>query len=327
MVRKRNLCLLGLLFLICSACSHQQIVEDRIRYTVHTTSDGSDDLLQDHAPVFQADGLSHDYNKIGRPSIRKKGGTEPVIYVDTERPTLYVMKRAFTTNKGDYTNLIYRIHFPKSPFKLIPFNLTAGKNVGLMVVITLDDQKKPMLVTTVHTCGCYLAIIPTTYLPRDFYPKKWQQRPLKVYGETLPAILDYEKIAEPRLLVTLRPVVHRVMDLKLVAEAEFHGKQNNVEYMEFMDMDTLARLPINGETISFYHERGLLRGHVKGAIKAWETLFLSLVSLDLFVGTDKAYADTRETGNPFYTSIKPWNRKKSNMWNFVPFLQFWGWRL
>ncbi len=33
------------------------------------------------------------------------------------------------------------------------------------------------------------------------------------------------------------------------------------------------------------------------------------------------------TQNPFYTSLKPWNRKASDMWNFAHFLQFWGWRL
>jgi len=54
---------------------------------------------------------------------------------------------------------------------------------------------------------------------------------------------------------------------------------------------------------------------------------LSLFSLDFFVGTDKVYSDCRETSNPFYTSLKPWNRKASDMWNFTEFLEFWGWRL
>ena len=65
----------------------------------------------------------------------------------------------------------------------------------------------------------------------------------------------------------------------------------------------------------------------KGFIKPRESLFLSLPSLDPLVGYDKVYGDRRETGNPFYTSLKPWNREASDMWDFPEFLTFWGWRL
>jgi hypothetical protein len=71
----------------------------------------------------------------------------------------------------------------------------------------------------------------------------------------------------------------------------------------------------------------VLKGHVKGAVKPLETLFMSLISLDLFVGADKAYVDTSQTENPFYTSLKPWRRKDSDMWDFFGFLWYWGWRL
>jgi len=66
---------------------------------------------------------------------------------------------------------------------------------------------------------------------------------------------------------------------------------------------------------------------VNGSIKPWESLFLGLPSLDPLVGSDKAYGNGRETGNPFYTSLKPWNREASDMWDFPGFLRFWGWRL
>jgi len=33
------------------------------------------------------------------------------------------------------------------------------------------------------------------------------------------------------------------------------------------------------------------------------------------------------TKNHLYTSLKPWNRTESDMWNFARFLEFWGWRL
>ena len=92
-------------------------------------------------------------------------------------------------------------------------------------------------------------------------------------------------------------------------------------------MASLGEIPLNGTKTSFYHDRGPLKGHVKGSVKPWETLLLSLVSQDLFVGTDKVYGDSEITENPFYTSLKPWNRNSSDMWNFADFLEFWGWRL
>jgi len=76
-----------------------------------------------------------------------------------------------------------------------------------------------------------------------------------------------------------------------------------------------------------FYDTWPLRGHVKGAIKPWESLMLSLVSLDFYVGMDKEYGNTAESGNPFYTSLKPWNRQRSDMNNFAGFLQFHGWKL
>jgi hypothetical protein len=56
-------------------------------------------------------------------------------------------------------------------------------------------------------------------------------------------------------------------------------------------------------------------------------IFMSLISLDLFVGSDKIYADPAVSGNPFYTSLKPWRRDDSDMWDFPRFLAYWGWGL
>ena len=94
------------------------------------------------------------------------------------------------------------------------------------------------------------------------------------------------------------------------------------------DLASLKKLPLeDGTTTSFYHQDWPLTGHVKEAIKPWETLLLGLVSLDLFVGMDKEYGDTLESGNPFYTSLKPWNRSVSDMNDFAGYLRFNGWRL
>jgi hypothetical protein len=237
------------------------------------------------------------------------------------------MKRRFRTEKATYTNLIYRVHFPKVPYSLIPFNLTAGKNVGLMVVVTFNTDNLPVLITTVHTCGCYKAIVPTQYLPDDALPENWTGKQLYVYGEKLPALLQYHAVSTPQLMVHVRPGVHRVMNLEVRDTQVLSADRYRVVPMKTVPMEQLAALPANNGTTSFYHTGGILKGHVKGSVKPLETLFMSLISLDLFVGTDKAYADAAETGNPFYTSLKPWRRDDSDMWNFSNFLSYWGWRL
>jgi hypothetical protein len=169
--------------------------------------------------------------------------------------------------------------------------------------------------------------VPTAYLSKDAFPKDWKAEPLDIYGEHLPPILNFKDIPKPRILVYLRPGVHRVMNLEVRDAQDLTADRFRIIPMKVEAMERLERLPVDGGTTSFYHDAGVLRGHVKGSVKPWETLFMSLISLDLFVGTDKAYADTARTGNPFYTSLKPWRREDSNMWDFARFLQYWGWRL
>lgn len=134
------------------------------------------------------------------------------------------------------------------------------------------------------------------------------------------------KTAGDKLLVTIRPAVHRVMDVRIVdADAMADVPKSIADILPLSILKSL-QLPEGGTTSMFY-DTWPLKGHVKGAIKPWETLLLSLVSMDLFVGMDKEYGNTTESGNPFYTSLKPWNRQASDMNNFAKFLQFYGWNL
>jgi len=132
----------------------------------------------------------------------------------------------------------------------------------------------------------------------------------------------------PKLLIYLRPGVHRVMDIAVVDEGTIKKSTHfTIIPASLKPMQELERIPIDSRTTSFYYNKGVLKGHVKGSVKPWESIFLSLPSLDFFVGSDKIYGDRKETENPFYTSLKPWNREASDMWDFVTFLKFWGWRL
>ncbi len=314
--------------LIISACAYHQKIPAEIPNTLYSADGGGDEILNRYAPLLVAHGYSAVYNRIGRPAARYDNQGNEQIYIDSENPVIYYLKQNFSTKKGSYTNLIYRVHFSKVPFSLIPFHLTAGSNVGLMVVITLDSRAKPVLVTTVHTCGCYLAIVSTSFLPRDALPLNRPEKPVRVYGEKLPWQLDYSSRDNPGLLIHLRPAVHRVMDLEIVAATELQDlRRFTIIKMPLKPVRELEQIPVGQGFTSFYYQKGLLKGHVKGSVKFWESILLSLPSLDFFIGTDKVYGDRQETGNPFYTSLKPWNRNASDMGNFARFLEFWGWRL
>ena len=315
-------------FLLFSGCVyHAAIPVEKIK-RIYATESRVDDPVARFAPVFLTHDHRNDYNLIGRPTAEYDDSGQEKIHVDINEPVIYCRVNSFTTSKGTYTNYIYRIHFPEVPFSFFPFHLTAGKNVGLMVFITLDGNNRPVLVTTVHTCGCYASIIPTSYLPRDMFPEDWEDGDVDVYGETLPGKLEYNEKTEPRLLVHIRPGVHRVMDLEIIeGRILYDSPEFEIEIMQRQSMEGLDRIAINGKTTSFYHKEGILKGHVKGSIKYWESLLMSLISLDLFVGMDKAYDNTDVTENPFYTSLKIWNRNTSDLWHFDRFLEFQGWRL
>jgi hypothetical protein len=313
--------------LLLAGCAHHRPLPPEPYHWVYETDGSADKAAESWAPAFVAYDHAQPYNRIGRPTVRLADDGDREIFIDPDAPVVYFLKRTFTTDKATYTNLIYRVHFPKVPFSLIPFNLTAGKNVGILVVVTLDGDNRPVLVTSVGTCGCYKAMVPTEFLPQDAFPVDWKGETLDIYGEHLPSLLHFKGIPAPRIVVYLRPEVHRVMDLQVRDARDLSADPFRIIPLPIEAMDRLKQLPVDHGTTSFYYDEGFLKGHVKGSVKPWETLFMSFISLDLFVGTDKAYADTAETDNPFYTSLKPWRREDSNMWDFARFLHYWGWRL
>ena len=182
-----------------------------------------------------------------------------------------------------------------------------------------------MLVTTLATCGCYTSLTPTTYTPRSAYPPGWQDRPAELYGETLPARLSYKNIKKPRLAVEIRPGEHRVMGLRVIPGAAMEdARRFRLHQAKLIPAEALRCLPLGQGTTSLFYESGMLEGHVKGAWKPFETLFIGWWCLDGVVGMDKAYG---VKANPLYTSLKPWNRLSSDMNDFPEFLRFWGWGL
>ncbi len=313
---------IGCLVLFTSACTHYSLAEEDSTQLSLAPSEGNE-LLNRYAPLLIVHDTQESFNKVGEVKAKSDGS----VYIDPDQAMFYTHEASFEVEGRKYTNLVYRVHFSNIPFSIIPFHISWGKNVGLMFVVTVNENQEPVLFTTVHTCGCYKALIGTNHTPEELFPEKWITKDLldkdqAVYGEDLPRRINFNNGAQD-ICVSIRPQEHRVMEVTAC------NKQNvaTLDLSPSKPLSSLRAIPSEEGPVSFFHEKGSKEGFVKGAEKPWETLMLSWASLDLWVGTDKAYLRNPESDNTFYTSLKPWNRKKSDMADFPAFVNHWGWRL
>ncbi len=324
----QHLALIAILILLTACTTSRPHPSAPHATTAYVVNDQTSDFYR-FAPVFIAEQTDHAFNRIGKPQARLDDHGDEELYVDASQPFVYVDRQNFTTANGRYTNLIYRIHFEKTPFSLLPFHITAGNNNGLLTVVTLDANNRPLLITTVHTCGCFLAIVPTSELPITAYPEGWESDSQWIYGMTLPGQLQLpEPLDESmRVAIYLKSETHRVMDIQLQSMDEI-TQHSPIKTLNIAPATDLMTLPLSGNrNTSFFETQGNRKGYVKGSHKPLERLLVSWWALDWRVGEDKAFGDKSETGTVFYTSLKPWNRHASDMWPFADFLSFWGWQL
>lgn len=314
------------LLLLIHGCAKHRLDPDGQTQLVALHRGTAKSIILKRAPVFFLQNIQKSHNRIGM--VTAAGSKEAhQIIINSDRPVFYVTSQQFKTSKAKYTNLIYRVHFLEQPFSLFPFHLGAGEHVGLLVILTLDEHERILLVTTAQTCGCYAITLPTQTLSPDFYPPHWPKKEnegINVYGENLPAILPVIR-PQDMLIITVRPEVHRVMHISVQAQGSLPPE---LHFAQMASLDSLKNLSLeDGTATSLYYQSGPLRGHVKGAIKPLETILMGLISFDFFVGMDKEYGDTAVSGNPFYTSLKVWNRNVSDMNDFAGYLKFNGWQL
>lgn len=280
-----------------------------------------------YAPAYLIREPSAPFNKIGTPSVRKVPGDDPEIFVNPETPSIYYEIQEFSTERGSYTNLIYRIHFQEVPLNWGRLNLTSGRNPGLLVIYTLDEKANLLLVTTVQTCGCYLAFLPTTALPPEAFPPDWPTDFQWIYGYTLPSRLSLPPgHSEDRIVFTLASETHRIHDVT-VTSGDTRQTIPDQREITLMPMHALYRLPYQDGTVAFFETEGCRAGYVKNNTKILERLFMSWWAFDLHVGEDKAYSAFDKSETAFYTSLKFWARQASDLKDFPGFLTYWGWKL
>ena len=123
-------------------------------------------LLAQYAPVFDietpkgagANARSHT-DHFG--ALRFTTNDTPGI--DIDNPVAY-QRIAFTRYRGQtLTQLVYSIWFPERPASQM-IDLLAGHLDGVMIRITLDERGIPLLVDSIHSCGCYHLFFPTPRL-------------------------------------------------------------------------------------------------------------------------------------------------------------------
>jgi len=324
--------LLVLLLLISqSACINTKYLpSNTIGPTIaYLPLDAQSDISQ-FAPVFLVEENDLLYNRIGTPSAINNESNDLGVYVDPEKPTIYVQELSFNTENASYKNYVYRIHFKEVPFSLFPFHLTSGKNVGLIVIVTINKNNNPVLITTVHTCGCYLSFVPTSFLAEEAYPPGWDTKKQRVYGENLPGLLSwaepYYNSPDSKIVILLKSGTHRVKWLSKKQLDKIKEEYHYV-YSHIAPMEQLKLLGRDDEAISFFETSGSRKGYVKESHKPFERILMSWWAMDLYVGEDKDFGPSEKTGTLFYTSLKFWDRDQSDMWNFRDFLSYWGWKL
>jgi len=305
----------------CASFGHKQSTPPVALYVAQGNAE-----LTRYAPMIMHENDTEPFNQIGTPVVRSRKNGKPRIEINSATPTIYADKHAFTSVNGqEFTNYIYRIHFEKVPFSVTPFHVTAGRNGGLFIITTVDERGQPLLYTTVHTCGCYLAFVATQYMPVKAYPDNWPDDLQRVFGETLATKI--ELTGENRWpVITLRDGTHRVTNLDARNPAVLQ-RNHRVLRTPLRSLASLRQLPSENGPVSMFQTRGLREGYVRNIFKPFELLLISWWAFDLNVGVDKMYGDADVTGTRFYTSLKPWARKKSDMWNFAAFLDYWGWKL
>ena len=283
--------------------------------------------ISQYTPIFVVEHSDLSYNLIGTPTIKNES-KELSIFIDPDIPSIYVQKLLFKAANTTFKNYIYRIHFQKVPFSLVPFHLTTGQNVGLLVVVTVNGENNPVLITTVHTCGCYLGFVPTSFLNASVFPENWNFKTQRVYGEVLPGLLNLKTSIQAELnskiVILLESGTHRVKWVKTERLEDIKEKYQILP-AHIVPMEKLKSLGQNEKTTSFFETSGPRKGHVKGSHKFFEKILMSWWAMDIYVGEDKDFGNSEETGTIFYTSLKFWDRQKSDMWNFNNFLSYWGW--
>ena len=210
-------------------------------------ADAAEVLLAAHAPLFDIEAQAA-YDAIGAPAWLP--GER--IGVDTTRPVVY-QRLTHTLVRGQaLTQLVYTLWFPERPRKGA-FDLFGGALDGVIVRITLAPDGRPLLLDTIHACGCYHLFFPArgvTLRPDAPTQEEWA---------FVPASLP-EWAPGSRFVIRIATATHYLLGVTSTAQAQ-PGAATYVRRPE-NDLRLLPRP--EGGTRSLYGPDGLVAGSERG---------------------------------------------------------------
>ncbi len=200
-------------------------------------------LLNHYAPVFTVETLS----KADLPgALELDDDASPTI--NTNTPTLY-QDISYTQFNGDtLLQLNYVLWFSARPAEST-FDPYSGAFDAVNIRVTLDKQGTPLIVDSVHQCGCFhmvYALSPTLSFVESENEKPIQQHLAK------PASSD-------RLHVSLSGSQHMITDLR------FTGNIPAAIGLNTQPLDTLFTLKApHGDVLSPFNQHGILAESARG---------------------------------------------------------------
>ena len=220
-------------------------------------------LLAAYAPFFEIE-TSAAYDRFGALFWSNGRGSEstdgrasaPAPLVDLARAVVY-QRLAYTRYQGQtLLQLVYSVWFPERP-RSAALDLLSGTLDSVVLRVTLDASGAPLLVDSIHACGCYHMFFATpgaTPRPATQARMEWA-----FVAATLPALS-----AGQRLLVRLASGSHYIEGLR-PAEASEAGQ---VTPYTLLDDDALRTLPVadapGGSTRSAFWPNGIVPGTERG---------------------------------------------------------------
>jgi hypothetical protein len=201
-------------------------------------------LLQAYAPSLEVETLGS-YDRIG--ALRWAQGKTPE--VDATQPLAY-QRVAYTRFGGQVlAQLVYSFWFAERP-KSGALDLLGGTLDAVVLRITLAPTGEPLLVDSIHACGCYHLFFPTAALQPAPGPQ-WEE--WAFIPTTLPALGVGQRVQ-----LRLASGSHYVVDIR--PDEGTPGTPYTLQ-----DDDSLRALPLpGGGTRSVFGANGIIEGTERG---------------------------------------------------------------
>jgi hypothetical protein len=210
-------------------------------------AEAAERLLAAHAPLFDIEAQAA-YDAIGAPAWQAGGS----IGVDTTRPVVYQRLTHTLVGGQALTQLVYTLWFPERPRKGA-FDLLGGPLDGVVVRLTLAPDGRPLLLDTIHACGCYHLFFPArgvTLRPDAPTNEEWA---------FVPASLP-EWAPGSRFVVRIASATHYVLGVTNTTQTSTAA----ATYIRRPESDLRALPRPEGGTRSLYGPDGLVAGSERG---------------------------------------------------------------